>query len=344
MGTELLRLPPNWHIFHGLPRGQNADIDHLIIGPGGIFTINTKNHNGARVDVRGDAIFIYGTNQHYVAAVRSEGSDAQSALTRSLPWPVAVHPVVAIVAARVKQREPTSGATVLEHRQVVPWLMSCPTRLLPEQIEFIASTAAKAGTWTNQGPVPSTPYWVADYARKIAAAYYADRAEESKPKSARIARTTVAYPSRKSAMKRRSRRQAELRRSGIAILILVLFGLYAASKTDLFSFSPGGTPKVLGSTGAWCYTTGQTGSDMLTGKAVICASDPAGAATWKLLDPYQRLQIQTPNSGCTTLGLHARTGVGYQVLTCIKDSKTAAHTWTTETRWTPWSTSTPTPK
>ena len=43
MGNILGRLPQGWHVFHDLPIGaRGANVDHLVIGPAGVFTINTK--------------------------------------------------------------------------------------------------------------------------------------------------------------------------------------------------------------------------------------------------------------------------------------------------------------
>jgi hypothetical protein len=51
VGTELARLiklDPRWRVLHAVPAGDaGADIDHVVIGPGGIFTLNTKHHPGA---------------------------------------------------------------------------------------------------------------------------------------------------------------------------------------------------------------------------------------------------------------------------------------------------------
>ena len=54
---ELGRLDSRWRALHSVPVGaRESDIDHVVIGPGGVFTINTKNHPDARLWVRGDDI------------------------------------------------------------------------------------------------------------------------------------------------------------------------------------------------------------------------------------------------------------------------------------------------
>lgn len=40
---------PRWRFLHSIPVGQrDSDIDHVAIGPGGVFTLNTKNHLGKK--------------------------------------------------------------------------------------------------------------------------------------------------------------------------------------------------------------------------------------------------------------------------------------------------------
>jgi hypothetical protein len=49
VGGLLEQLGDGWHVIHGITFGH-GDIDHVLIGPGGVFTIETKSHGG-RIDV-----------------------------------------------------------------------------------------------------------------------------------------------------------------------------------------------------------------------------------------------------------------------------------------------------
>ena len=53
VGSKLSRLADQgWRVLHSVPVGErDADIDHVLIGPAGVFTINTKTHPGKRVTV-----------------------------------------------------------------------------------------------------------------------------------------------------------------------------------------------------------------------------------------------------------------------------------------------------
>src|SRR5262245_18921199 len=46
-GWLLDRLPQGGHAFHDVPVGdRGANIDHLVVGPAGVFTVNTKTLSG----------------------------------------------------------------------------------------------------------------------------------------------------------------------------------------------------------------------------------------------------------------------------------------------------------
>ena len=52
VGRELARLPAGYHVFHALDAGggvlmwRGGDIDHVVVGPTGVFAIETKNWRG----------------------------------------------------------------------------------------------------------------------------------------------------------------------------------------------------------------------------------------------------------------------------------------------------------
>jgi hypothetical protein len=45
VGAILESFAPDWHVLHGVWLGR-GDIDHVLIGPGGVFTVETKSHGG----------------------------------------------------------------------------------------------------------------------------------------------------------------------------------------------------------------------------------------------------------------------------------------------------------
>ena len=51
VGEELEKLASKgWTVVHDVPVGERgANIDHVVVGPGGVFTVNSKYHVGKRV-------------------------------------------------------------------------------------------------------------------------------------------------------------------------------------------------------------------------------------------------------------------------------------------------------
>jgi hypothetical protein len=54
-------LGPSWRVLHSLVVSEEGtDLDHLVIGPHGVYCINTKNHPGHSVWVAGNTFMVNG--------------------------------------------------------------------------------------------------------------------------------------------------------------------------------------------------------------------------------------------------------------------------------------------
>jgi hypothetical protein len=110
VAAELARLSRHgWYVLHSIPLPRvGADIDHLLIGPGGVFTVNAKNHRGRRVWVGDHAVRVdHGTGRPYVRTARREAERAARVLSEACGFPVAVSGVLAFVAPAALRVEPT---------------------------------------------------------------------------------------------------------------------------------------------------------------------------------------------------------------------------------------------
>lgn len=99
VGPKLEKLIPHgWRVLHSVPVGSgDSDIDHVLIGPGGVFTINTKFHPGARVWVGAHQIRVSGQPVPYLRNSRFEGQRAAKILSAVLGWEVPVRPALVIL-------------------------------------------------------------------------------------------------------------------------------------------------------------------------------------------------------------------------------------------------------
>jgi hypothetical protein len=123
---KVLRKDLRWHILHAVPVGERgSDIDHVVIGPGGVFTINAKHHPGAKIWVGGDTFMVNGQRQPYIRNSRHEAKRAADVAVKKAPDDVFVVP----------------------RAQVARWLRRSPEVLAADAIEAIFATARRSTTW-----------------------------------------------------------------------------------------------------------------------------------------------------------------------------------------------------
>ncbi len=155
VARRLRRLGEGWRVLHGVPVGSgDSDIDHVVIGPAGVFTINTKNHLGGRVSVDNKAIYVNGTYQPYLRNSRFEGQRAAKLLTAGCGFSVDVKPVIVIMADSLTFKGQPEGVHVVGRKKVAQWLGGEPVVLEPDVVEAIYAVARRRQTWQ---PTPESP-------------------------------------------------------------------------------------------------------------------------------------------------------------------------------------------
>jgi hypothetical protein len=89
-----------WTMLSSIVKRSGADIDHLVIGPPGVFTINTKHHRDASIWVGENMVKVDDAKQpHYLRNSRHEAASAARVLTDAVGLDVIVIPVLAFVGA-----------------------------------------------------------------------------------------------------------------------------------------------------------------------------------------------------------------------------------------------------
>lgn len=153
VGARLDRLDSRWRVLHAVPVGQRgSDIDHVVIGPGGVFTINTKTHPHADVWVAERTVRVNGFHQPYLRNSRHEADRAGRLLTAATTSPVGVHPVIALVGVHrvtIKARPAGGEVTVCTARQLTRWLRQQPPVLTGDQVAAVYAVARRSTTWTG---------------------------------------------------------------------------------------------------------------------------------------------------------------------------------------------------
>ena len=105
VARQLAFLPAGYHVFHGVTLAPAAvmpnrgDLDHVVIGPSGVFVIETKNWAGA-ITVEGDTILYNGQapSRPPLDQARQAAERTARHLHAACGRPVPVHPVVCFAA------------------------------------------------------------------------------------------------------------------------------------------------------------------------------------------------------------------------------------------------------
>ena len=154
IGARLDKLEERgWHVMHSIPVGKGkSDIDHLLIGPGGAYTINTKNHPDKQVWVGQHAIRVGGHSTRYLPIARYEAERAERLLSAAVGFPVPVRAVLVIltgtVIPQVTIKQMPDDVLVLDRMDVPRAFKRAPMRLSELQIAALYAQARRSTLWT----------------------------------------------------------------------------------------------------------------------------------------------------------------------------------------------------
>ena len=128
-----------WGVNHDLRvPGSKANIDHVVVGPPGIFAIDAK-HDRGRLRLSRNGLLWHGRTflAPTLSTVRWEADMLQARIGAP---DIAVVPIVAVVGATVPFGQVTSmGVTVVPARRLPGLLRGLPPTLTPERAREVAA-------------------------------------------------------------------------------------------------------------------------------------------------------------------------------------------------------------
>jgi len=149
VGEALAKLPPDWTVFHSLPIGTlRAEIGHLVVGPGGVFTITVKNPRGKSIWLHKRLLLESGHRVPYLHDAEAAAEGATRVLRRRMPRLTAVRSVIALVEpSELVIREKPEVVTVVDSRQLNDWLLDRTPTLSPRERMEIVLLVDDPATW-----------------------------------------------------------------------------------------------------------------------------------------------------------------------------------------------------
>jgi len=235
VGRILSALGPEWFVRHSVPIGAGTkDVDHLVIGPGGVFAINTKHHAGAKIWVVDYMLGINNSKTRHLQDGSRDGADVAKRLSAKAEFPVSVRPVVALVdpqSVNDKRSPHNRPVAVLDARKLVAWLKAQPQNLSDTKLSLLKLAAEEPETWhvdpqaaNTLRVMPRFERLVADVGtpRQPAAATPRSRTSAA-PHRNRAPRTN--HPSRKAPAARKGTRgptAGDLLKLWVAVVVIVV--------------------------------------------------------------------------------------------------------------------------
>jgi hypothetical protein len=128
-----------WGVSHDLPvRGATANANHVVVGPPGVFVVDTRHYRG-RLRISRDGLLWHGRTflLPTLSATRSKADRLQDRVGAPDVW---VSPIVAVLGGVVPGGQVTSmGVTVVPARRLPGLLRSLPPTLTPERAQEVAA-------------------------------------------------------------------------------------------------------------------------------------------------------------------------------------------------------------
>ena len=138
-----------WSVLSSIVKRGGADIDHLVIGPPGVFTINTKHHRDARIWVGENMVRVNDTRQpNYLRNSRHEAASAAKVLSEAVGLNVVVTPVLAFVGATsINARDSRGDVMITAGEEIEQALRDRFAVYSIQERERIFSVARRAEFW-----------------------------------------------------------------------------------------------------------------------------------------------------------------------------------------------------
>lgn len=155
VGGILGGLGSGWHVIHSVPIAEHDHIDHLVVGPAGVFAISVTHLAGKRVEVIDGAVLVNGGRTRHLESVVDDARAVSRALTRAAGTPIVAGPLL-VVAASASFRGDGSR-DVVAASDLLAELRRRPAVLSPSHVAAVARVAEEWTTWRPLTADPERP-------------------------------------------------------------------------------------------------------------------------------------------------------------------------------------------
>ena len=149
VGELLSQLDAEWTVLHAVPVGRDgADLDHVVIGPAGVFTVTTRNHPGLEIAVSGRTVLVAGMKFAHIRDAEHDLGRAERRLGAVLGEGIVVTGLLVFVEPKaITLRSIPRDLQVMSSAELLPWLEAQPEVFDAAEVHRIAAAAEQPTTW-----------------------------------------------------------------------------------------------------------------------------------------------------------------------------------------------------
>jgi hypothetical protein len=158
LADSLAALDAEWTVLHSVPvesehARRHPAIDHLVIGPAGIFSVTAHSHAGQAIWVGERTFIVDDVRLDHLAAADDAASAASELLTAALALggstteAVVIPCIVVDSPATLQIRQRPGRIQVTTTRTFTVWLASLPRLLSPAVVDTLSVVALQSSTW-----------------------------------------------------------------------------------------------------------------------------------------------------------------------------------------------------
>jgi Nuclease-related domain len=157
ISAELDDLPAGWSVLHSLdidPETNTRHVDHVAIGPAGVFLIYIEHHPGAKVWISEHKVTINGRDTDHLHQARFAARHASGRLMDACGFGVTVQSVLMLIdAATMQTLSRPAEVHVRTQHDIRDWLCRQPSRLDADGVRAVDDFLRAAEVSPNQPAV-----------------------------------------------------------------------------------------------------------------------------------------------------------------------------------------------
>jgi hypothetical protein len=158
VGARLDRLPtPPWMALHDIIlNDKGTNLDHLVIGPAGVFSLNTKHHPDKKIVVTEKSFRVNGYAEKYLHVARHEAKKVSEILSAAMGRAIPVRAVIVVMGAELEVRSAPPDVDVVRRKDLPKWFLRRPVALDQAVVNELMHVAGRPSTW-KQVPAVTDP-------------------------------------------------------------------------------------------------------------------------------------------------------------------------------------------